>query len=75
MSYDDVDDVRMAAEEAFVYACRMSLAIADITLRVRLVRGRDPRNRGRTASGSLPTEGTRRIGGSLRRVHPGVGVR
>lgn len=31
MSYDDVDDVRMAAEEAFVFACSHVVAGADIT--------------------------------------------
>lgn len=31
MSYDDVDDVRMAAEEAFVFACSHVAAGDDIT--------------------------------------------
>lgn len=31
MSYDDVDDVRMAAEEAFVFACSHVEVGADIT--------------------------------------------
>jgi len=32
MSYDDVDDVRIAAEEAFVYACDSEPASGDVTL-------------------------------------------
>jgi serine/threonine-protein kinase RsbW len=32
MNYDDVDDVRMAAEEAFVYACDAAPASNDVTL-------------------------------------------
>lgn len=31
MSYDEVDDVRMAAEEAFVYACDCAGDEADVT--------------------------------------------
>ena len=31
MSYDQVDDVRIAAEEAFVYACECALEAGDIT--------------------------------------------
>lgn len=31
MSYDEVDDVRMAAEEAFVYACDCAGESADVT--------------------------------------------
>lgn len=31
MSYDEVDDVRMAAEEAFVYACNCLAPGADVT--------------------------------------------
>jgi serine/threonine-protein kinase RsbW len=31
MSYDEVDDVRMAAEEAFVYACDCAGETADVT--------------------------------------------
>lgn len=32
MTYDDVDDVRMAAEEAFVYACDAVPESRDVTL-------------------------------------------
>jgi len=32
MSYDDVDDVRIAAEEAFVYACDAEPESGDVTL-------------------------------------------
>ncbi|MDI6900187.1 MAG: ATP-binding protein [Anaerosomatales bacterium] len=35
MNYDEVDDVRMAAEEAFVYACNR-LREGEVTLRVEL---------------------------------------
>lgn len=31
MSVDDVEDVRMAAEEGFVYSCATDLAVCDIT--------------------------------------------
>lgn len=31
MSYDEVDDVRIAAEEAFVYACECAGDVADVT--------------------------------------------
>lgn len=32
MSYDDLDDVRMAAEEAFVYACDSEPASGEVTI-------------------------------------------
>ncbi len=32
MTFDDVDDVRMAAEESFVYACDFAAESSDITL-------------------------------------------
>lgn len=31
MSYDEVDDLRMAAEEAFVYACECAADAAEVT--------------------------------------------
>ena len=33
MSYDEVEDVRMAAEEAFVYACQCAAEAAEVTFR------------------------------------------
>jgi serine/threonine-protein kinase RsbW len=36
MTYDDVDDVRMAAEEAFVYACDAGPESGDVTLQFRV---------------------------------------
>jgi serine/threonine-protein kinase RsbW len=36
MSYDDVDDVRIAAEEAFVYACDSALDTDEVTFEFRV---------------------------------------
>lgn len=36
MTYDDVDDVRMAAEEAFVYACDALPDSGEVTLHFRI---------------------------------------
>jgi len=38
MSYDEVDDLRMAAEEAFVYACECAADAAEVTFRFEIER-------------------------------------
>lgn len=39
MSYDEVDDIRMAAEEAFVYACDCAGDLGEITFAFEIAQG------------------------------------
>ena len=75
MTYDDVDDVRMAAEEAFVYAVDTLPEGADVTFDVH-ARRRRARDRGRASAPSRTStdEEAERARG-VRDVHPRVRLR